>query len=82
MQTAERVWTRDTRGHMLHSVRLRVGAGTFGGTIQRCPRCDIPLGSGPCPNPLCPEQHGASAGELCAWCWHHQEEHLAMTDIQ
>jgi hypothetical protein len=42
--------------------------------MQRCSRCDIPLGAWPCPNPLCPELHGQSAGDLCAWCRHNQEE--------
>ena len=42
--------------------------------MQRCSRCDIPLGAWPCPNPLCPELHGQSAGDLCVWCRHKQEE--------
>jgi hypothetical protein len=42
--------------------------------MQRCLQCDIPLGAWPCPNPLCPELHGQSAGDLCAWCRHKQEE--------
>jgi hypothetical protein len=42
--------------------------------MQRCRRCDIPLGDWSCPNPLCPEMHGQSAGDLCAWCRHQQEE--------
>jgi hypothetical protein len=42
--------------------------------MRRCLRCDIPLGTWSCPNPLCPELHGQSAGDLCAWCRHHQEE--------
>ena len=42
--------------------------------MQRCSQCDIPLGAWPCPNPLCPELHGQSAGDLCAWCRHKQEE--------
>jgi hypothetical protein len=41
---------------------------------QRCRRCDILLGAWPCPNPLCPELHGESAGDLCVWCHHEQEE--------
>jgi len=81
VQTAARVWTRDARGRALRPVRLRVGAGMFGGTTPRCQRCDIPLGSGPCPNPLCPEQHGQSAGDLCAWCLHHDEAYSALMDI-
>src|ERR671937_454949 len=45
-----------------------------GDVVQRCSQCEIPLGSWPCPNPLCPELHGQSAGDLCAWCRHKQEE--------
>src|SRR5215813_11773423 len=41
---------------------------------QRCSQCDILLGAWPCPNPLCPELHGQSAGDLCVWCRHKQEE--------
>jgi len=41
---------------------------------QRCLRCDIPLGAWACPNPLCPELHGESAGDLCVWCRHEQDE--------
>ena len=37
-------------------------------THTRCPRCAIPLGGTPCPNPLCPEVHGQRAGACCAWC--------------
>jgi len=82
MPTAPRFWTRDTRGRAPHPVRLRGGAGTRGGAMPRCQRCDIPLGSGPCPNPLCPEQHGQSAGALCVWCVHHPEERREMLDLQ
>jgi len=42
--------------------------------MQHCPQCDIPLGAWPCPNPLCDELHGQSAGDLCVWCRHKQEE--------
>ena len=42
--------------------------------MKRCPQCEIPLGAWPCPNPLCPELHGQSAGDLCAWCRHRQDE--------
>ena len=44
--------------------------------MKRCTRCDIPLGSRPCPNPLCQEPHGQSAGDLCAWCRHNTQETL------
>lgn len=36
--------------------------------MKRCIRCDIPLQVRPCPNPLCREFHGQSAGDLCMWC--------------
>ena len=81
MQTAPRLWTGDALGHAPHPVRLHVRPGTLGGTMKRCQRCDIPLGSRPCPNPLCPEQHGQSAGDLCVWCFGNHEERRAMMDI-
>jgi hypothetical protein len=83
MQTASRFWTKNARRHPLRPVRLRVGLGTLGETMARCHRCGIPLGSGPCPNPLCPEQHGQSAGgEICAWCSQNHEARIAMLDVQ
>lgn len=36
--------------------------------MKRCTQCDIPLEVRPCPNPLCQEMHGQSAGDLCTWC--------------
>ena len=42
--------------------------------MPRCLRCDIPLGDWHCPNPDCQEMHGQSAGDLCTWCRHQQEE--------
>jgi hypothetical protein len=36
----------------------------------------IPLGSRRCPNPLCQEPHGQSAGDRCAWCRHNAQEPL------
>ena len=47
---------------------------TLGDDRPRCRRCDIPLGAWSCPNPLCPELHGESAGDLCVWCRHEQDE--------
>jgi hypothetical protein len=44
--------------------------------MKRCTRCDIPLGSRPCPNPLCQEPHGQSAGDRCAWCRQNAQEPL------
>ena len=43
---------------------------TFGGALPRCRRCDILLGTEPCPNPACDTPHGASTGDLCTWCCH------------
>lgn len=43
---------------------------TFGGALPRCRRCDILLGSQPCPNPECRAPHGDSVGDLCTWCGH------------
>jgi len=81
MQTTPRFWTRDALRRAPRPVHRRVGPGTLGGTMKRCQRCDIPLGSQSCPNPLCPEQHGQSAGELCAWCLLNHEERREMRDI-
>jgi hypothetical protein len=49
---------------------LTVWPGTFGGGLPRCRRCDILLGTQPCPNPDCRAPHGDSAGDLCTWCRH------------
>ena len=81
MQTAPRFWTRNAPRHPLHPVRLRVRPGPLAGTTPRCHRCDIPLGAYPCPNPLCPEQHGQRVGALCAWCLHHEEARRVLTDL-
>jgi hypothetical protein len=82
MQTAPRLWTRDAPERVPRSVRLSVRPGTFGGPMKRCQRCDIPLGSYPCPKSLCPEQHGQSAGELCDWCLLNHEERRDIMDLQ
>ena len=82
MQTAPRLWTRNAPRRTLRPVRLRVRPGPLEGTTLRCHRCDIPLGAYSCPNPLCPEQHGQSAGDLCAWCLHNHEARREMLDIQ
>jgi len=74
MQTVPVSGTRDNCGQVPRPVRLLMRPDTFGGSRKRCQRCDIPLGPQPCPNPQCREPHGQSAGELCAWCRHHQEE--------
>ena len=82
MQTAPRFWMRDTRGRVPRPVRLPLGAGRLGGTIQQGQWLDIPRGSGPCPNPLCREPHGPSAGALCAGCLLNREGPSAMLDSQ
>ena len=61
--------------------RLHGRPGTSGGVMRRCQRCDIPLGFRPCLNPLCPEQHGQSAGALCIWCSQNHEERREGIDI-
>jgi hypothetical protein len=81
MQTAPRFWTSNTPRRTLRPVRLRVRPRPLEGTTPRCHRCDIPLGAYLCPNPLCPEQHGLSAGALCAWCLHNDEARSALMDI-
>ena len=82
MQTALGLWTRDARELAPRSGRLHARPGTLGGAMKRCQQCDIPLGSRPCPNPLCPEQHGQSAGDLCAWCSQNHEEPRDRIGIQ
>src|SRR5437870_2435937 len=64
-----------------HPVRLHVGPDTLGGSMKRCTRCDIPLGSRPCPNPLCQEPHGQSAGARCPWCRQNAQEPLYESDF-
>jgi hypothetical protein len=82
MQTAPRFWTRDARRRTPRPVRHRVRPGMLGEPMTRCHRCDIPLGSYPCPNPLCPEQHGQSAGMRCAWCLHNDAARSDLMDLQ
>jgi hypothetical protein len=48
--------------------------------MKRCTRCDIPLGARRCPNPLCQEPHGQSAGDRCAWCRQNAPEPLYESD--
>ncbi len=81
MQTVPVSWTMDDLGRAPRPVRLLVRPDTLGGGIQRCQRCDIPLGSHPCPNPQCREPHGQSAGALCTWCAHHLQEPLEVLDV-
>ena len=81
MQTVPVSWTMDDLVHAPHPVRLPVRPDTLGGSLQRCQRCDIPLGSHPCPNPQCREPHGQSVGDLCAWCHHRYEEPRDVLDV-
>jgi hypothetical protein len=82
MQTATGLWTRDTRGFVPRPRRLHGQPGMLGGAMKCCQQCDIPLGSRPCPNPLCPEQHGQSVGDLCIWCYQNSEERRDGIDMQ
>jgi hypothetical protein len=81
MQRVPVSWTMDALGRAPHLVRSPLGPDTLAGARQRCPRCDIPLGSHPCPNPQCREPHGQSAGALCSWCAHRLQEPLDGLDI-
>jgi len=74
MQIVPVSWTRDDLGPVPRPVGLLMRPDMFGGARKRCQRCDIPLGPQRCPNSQCREPHGQSAGDLCAWCRHHQEE--------
>src|SRR5919109_2534951 len=74
MQTVTVSWTMDDLVPVPSPVSLPVRPDTLGASLKRCQRCDIPLGPHPCPNPLCREPHGQSAGDLCAWCHRHSEE--------
>jgi hypothetical protein len=76
MQIVPVSWTIDDLRRASRPVRHPVGPDMLGGDRQRCLRCDIPLGSHPCPNPQCREPHGQSAGTLCTWCAHHLQESL------
>ena len=80
-KTAPVSWTTDDLALSPSPVRHHVRPNTLGGSRKRCQRCDIPLGSRPCPNPQCGEQHGQSAGDLCAWCRQNYEEHMDVIDV-
>jgi hypothetical protein len=69
-------WTTDDLALSPSPVRHHVRPDPFGGSMKRCQRCDIPLGARPCPNLQCGEQHGQSAGDLCAWCRQNHEERM------
>jgi len=74
-------WTTDDLALSPSPMRLRVVPDTRGGSAQRCQRCDILLGAHICPNPLCGEQHGQSAGTLCAWCHQNLQEPTDVIDF-
>ena len=74
-------WMTDDLTLSSSPVHLRVVSDTGGGPVQRCQRCDILLGSHICPNPLCGEQHGQSAGNLCAWCRQSLQESMNVIDF-
>lgn len=80
MQTVSVSRTIDDPGHAPRPGRLFAGANTLGERLPRCRRCDILLGSYPCPNPECHEPHGQSAGTLCTWCADHLQERLGGLD--
>jgi hypothetical protein len=75
------LWTIDDLALSPSPVRLHVVPDTLGGSMQRCQRCDIPLGARLCPNPLCGEQHGQGAGDLCAWCHQNSQEPMDVIDF-
>ena len=74
-------WMTDDLALSPSSVRRHVRPDTLGGSMKRCQRCDIPLGARPCPNLQCGEQHGQSAGDLCAWCRQDHEERMDVIDF-
>ena len=80
-RTAPVSWTTDDLALSPSSVRRHVRPDTLVGSMKRCQRCDIPLGSRLCPNPQCGEQHGQSAGDLCAWCRQNHEERMDVIDV-
>jgi hypothetical protein len=80
-KTAPMSWMTDDLALSSSPVRLHVGLETLGGSMKRCQRCDIPLGPRLCPNPQCGEQHGQSAGDLCAWCRQNHEERMDVIDF-
>jgi hypothetical protein len=70
MQLVTQPWTMDARIAPYHPGLLAGWPDTFGGALPRCRRCDILLGTQPCPNPECRAPHGDSTGDLCTWCYH------------
>ena len=74
-------WAIDDLTFSPSPVSLHVVPDTRRGSMKRCQRCDIPLGSYLCPNPLCGEQHGESAGDLCAWCQQNAQEAIDVIEF-
>jgi hypothetical protein len=67
-------WTTAVLALAPRAIHLHCESDRRGATLQRCQRCDIPLGSDLCPNPLCREPHGQRAGNLCTWCYQNSED--------
>ena len=70
MQLITPSWTLEALVSPSYPGRLSMRPETYGGALPRCRRCDILLGTEPCPNPECRAPHGASTGDLCTWCCH------------
>ena len=70
MQLVTHAWTMEALSAPYYPGRLPVRPETCGGALPRGRRCDILLGTQPCPNPACRAPHGDSAGNLCMWCRH------------
>jgi hypothetical protein len=81
MQTVPVSWRREESLLIPSPVRLYMVPDLQGAALKRCQRCDIPLGSHPCPNPACGEVHGEPAGPLCVWCRDTQQAHLERLDV-
>ena len=70
MQLVTTSWSLDALISPHYPGHPTESAETFGGVLPRCRRCDILLGTQPCPNPECSTPHGAGTGDLCTWCLH------------
>jgi hypothetical protein len=70
MRLVTQSWTLDALVSPYDLGLLAGWSDTFGGALPRCRRCDILLGTQPCPNPECQTPHGVGTGELCTWCRH------------
>ena len=81
MQTAPVSWMMDAWILRPSSAGLHVVSDARGGSMKRCQRCDIPLGSQRCPSPQCREAHGQPAGTLCVWCRDLQQARMERIDV-